>query len=141
MHQRFFVNHAPWLLRAGMASVLACIGLALLQTARNDHWSATVGLAIAQCAIGAAAWIVTRPIIAAGFTPLDLRFVGRVLPSLLIAGYSIGVSLLVEESLLERVLIASYLTVPGLLLDALLIWHAAHESGAQTTARTSEEAA
>ena len=129
MKQTSLLQTKQWRTRAVMSGVLLAIGIGLLGAAHNDHWSATVGLALGQIAIGAGAWMVARPILTSALAALGQSAERQQrLPPLLLFTYPLGVVVLTGALTVERALVAAYLTVPGLLLDALLRWREAAES-------------
>lgn len=121
MNQPLLLQPKQWRTRSVMSAVLLAIGVVLLGAAHNDHWSATVGLALGQVAIGAGAWVVARPILTSALAAFGQSAVRQKrLPPLLLLTYPLGVVVLAGTFTVERALVAAYLTVPGLLLDALL---------------------
>ena len=129
-----------WRNRAAMSAVLLAIGIALLGAAHNDHWSATVGLALGQIAIGAGAWVLARPLLTSALAALGQSTARqRRLPPLLLFTYPIGVVVLAGTFTIERALIAAYLTVPGLALDTLLRWYEGQEQRTAAPQTASKE--
>ena len=129
MNRPLLLQPKQWRTRAVMSAVLLTIGIALLRAARNDHWSATVGLALGQISIGAGGWIVARPILGHALAALGQSAARQQRwPPLLLFTYPLGVVVLAGTFTIERALVAAYLTLPGLLLDTLLRWREASEA-------------
>ena len=134
MNQPLLLQPKQWRTRAVMSAVLLAIGVVLLGAAHNDHWSAAVGLALGQVAIGAGSWVVARPILGHALAALGQSAARQQRwPPLLLFTYPLGVVVLTGALTAERALVAAYLTVPGLLLDALLRWREGVEAAPFST--------
>jgi hypothetical protein len=116
-------EEGQWKARAAASTVLLFSGAALLGAARNDHWSATVGLALGQVSIAAGAWVIVRPLLSLALVALGGQNWLALLPTLLMTVYTLGVVFLAGGTAMEQAFLAAYLILPGPLLDALLVWY------------------